>query len=87
MRSPSVKPKVDLDSRVEFDFFKAVREMLNSSLLTRKAWNDDNLFMFLDGSSGILKLSNHGNITDLVLHKNDFEATDWVVLRQEIISS
>lgn len=83
--SPTPKRKVE---KVEIlppsvDFLKAVGLLLEWKCISRLAWNDRNLFIFIDSESGNMKLHREGKFTDVVLHKNDLEATDWIVTNED----
>jgi len=78
--SPTLqKTKVDVVEQMNFS--KAVHRLLEGKHLNKVSWSNPNLYMFLNDNDGLLKLhKENGEVTDLVLHKHDFEDTDWIVV-------
>lgn len=82
MKSPLPASRSGLiNNNTVFNFCSAVSRLVNGEHLTREAWGSKDLFMFL-GEDGNLKLSRDGVITDLILHRNDFESEDWISVNE-----
>jgi len=64
----------------QMTFAKATHRLLENKFLSRVAWGDPTIYMFLHKESGLLKLFRADIVSDLILCRADFEATDWITV-------
>ncbi len=65
------------------NFGQAIESLKNNQFVSRKAWNDENIFLKLDSSSEetrIQKQTADGKIVTWVASQEDMLATDWFIL-------
>lgn len=71
--SPVPKRKVEMLS-----FADALREVLNGKKMTRVAWDDTDVFIYLEGE--FLSINMNGKIHQLIVSVGDMEGIDWYAL-------
>lgn len=67
----------------ETTFAEAIPALLDGKRITRKAWGSAEVVAIKDG---YLKILQAGQWHELILHENDFTATDWIVVDQEEVA-
>lgn len=78
---PSPVPEIkdaQIVEQVTFDFFDAVKEIMNGNRVTRIAWNDSTVYcMLIDVRLGI-HIDNKDQ--DWIITTGDVEGKDWIVI-------
>lgn len=75
-RSPSPRTaKTDGD----MDFFDALRRVKDGALVTRRAWEDENVYVSMVGKDLMIKLAD-GKHYYLIVTDGDMDGEDWRVI-------
>ena len=62
------------------DFPQVIREIMVGHKMTRVAWGDDGIYIFLQDDRLRLRKA-AGTVHDLIVSGGDIQATDWVIAR------
>lgn len=82
MPTASPRPTPAPPSLDELTFYDALREVAAGKKITRTAWSDPTVCLFLHGGALHLRKAD-GTLHTLIVQDGDLEAIDWVVVREQ----